>query len=144
MSSKQNQNYKNHIRLVPGYHYLTYGLVGAGLGLTCIWACTVPFSVEISVILILNSIALGFGLFYARLFALRAQDRGIRVEENFRYYVLTGKPLPKELRLGQIIALRFASDEEFVGLVDEAISQNLKSKQIKMAIKNWRGDYHRV
>lgn len=144
MAKHKEQNFSNHIRLVPGYHYLTYGIVGAGLSLTCYWACTIPFSTEITAVLVLNSLALGLGLFYSRLFALRAQDRAIRAEENFRYFILTGKRLPVELRLGQIIALRFASDEEFVELVDEALEQNLKSKQIKMAIKNWRGDYHRV
>jgi hypothetical protein len=81
---------------------------------------------------------------YARSFPLKAQDRAIRAEEGLRYYIMTGKALPKELRIGQIIALRFASDEEYLALLDRAIKENLGSKEIKAAIQHWKGDYHRV
>jgi hypothetical protein len=81
---------------------------------------------------------------YARRFALIAQDRAIRAEENFRYYVLTGKPLDRKLRLGQIIALRFASDEEYPPLAKKAVEENLSPKDIKKSINNWKGDHHRV
>ena len=81
---------------------------------------------------------------YGRAFALRAQDRAIRAEENFRHYLLTGKPLPKELRMSQIIALRFASDEEFPALVQKAIAENLNAKSIKQSINNWKADHNRV
>ena len=77
-------------------------------------------------------------------FALRAQDRAIRAEENFRHFILTGKPLPAELKLGQIIALRFAADEEFVGLVGKAIAEKLSVNDIKKAIQQWRADHHRA
>jgi hypothetical protein len=81
---------------------------------------------------------------YTRRFALKAQDRAIRAEENIRHFILTGKPLDTGLRLRQIIALRFASDEEMPALAQRAITEKLSSKQIKQAIKNWRADYHRV
>jgi hypothetical protein len=48
------------------------------------------------------------------------------------------------LRVSQIIALRFAADEEFPSLVQKALSDNLSNKQIKESISNWRGDYYRV
>ena len=51
---------------------------------------------------------------------------------------------PTELKLNQIIALRFASDEELVTLTERAIKENLTSKEIKMAIKNWKADHNRV
>ena len=57
---------------------------------------------------------------------------------------MTGKLLPTELKMGQIIALRFAGDAEFLALIQKAISENLSSKQIKEQIKNWKGDYYRV
>jgi hypothetical protein len=66
-----------------------------------------------------NSALLGV-FWYTRVFALRAQDRAIRAEENLRYFVLTGKLLPSNLRMGQIIALRFAPNEELIALVDRA------------------------
>ncbi len=81
---------------------------------------------------------------YCRAFALRAQDRAIRAEENFRYFIATGKPLDNRLRMNQIIALRFADDDEFVALAQKAVNENMSSKDIKAAIKKWRADYHRA
>jgi hypothetical protein len=82
--------------------------------------------------------------FHNRSFALKAQDRAIRAEENLRYFILTGNRLNKILTIDQVIALRFASDEEFVELAEKAASQNMKPHEIKRSIKNWRPDYHRA
>lgn len=141
--SKKNQNYKNHIRLVPGYHYFTYTLLILIFAAAALIAAKgkMPF---MGGVFGLTGLALVMITFYARYFALKAQDRAIRAEENFRYFILTGKPLSKNLRLSQIIALRFAPDDEFIALADRAEKENLPSKEIKKAIKNWRGDYHRV
>ena len=81
---------------------------------------------------------------YVRAFPLKAQDRAIRAEESLRYYILTGKSLPATLRMGQIVALRFAPDEEFPGLIERSVRENLTGKEIKSAIKNWKPDYYRV
>jgi hypothetical protein len=83
----------------------------------------------------------------ARLYALKNQDRIIRMEMRQRYYELTGKPLrvlEEKLRLSQLIALRFASDEELIDLINETISKDLRAKEIKMKIKNWQEDKRRV
>jgi hypothetical protein len=64
-----------------------------------------------------------------------------------RYFHLTGKTFDEKeqnLKLGQIIALRFASDEELLGLMDRAIAEKLSNKEVKQQIKNWKGDYIRV
>jgi len=81
---------------------------------------------------------------FSRAFALKAQDRAIRAEENLRHFVLTGKLLDSRLSISQVIALRFASDEELVALSKKAADEKLSNKQIKELIKNWRGDYYRV
>ena len=84
----------------------------------------------------------------SRLQALKAQDRTIRLEERLRYKEILSPDLAKrasEMPTGNIIALRFASDEELPDLVSQVLDGKLNSsKEIKMAIKNWRGDYHRV
>jgi hypothetical protein len=95
-------------------------------------------------LLVLVSVLLLLTLFFTRAFALKAQDRAIRVEENFRYYLLTGKPLSSELKTRQIIGLRFASDEEFPALAEKAVKENMSEDAIKKAIKNWKGDYYRA
>ena len=139
------QNFKNHTRLVPLYHGLSFLLILAGLIGSVINLMHSDASSHYSAaLLVVVFIVLTFLFFFARLFALKAQDRAIRAEENFRFYILTGKPLDKQLRMGQIIALRFASDEEMQALAKRAVDEKLSQKEIKMAIKNWRGDYHRV
>jgi hypothetical protein len=141
----QEQNLKNHSRLVPLYHYFTYLLlltilVGTTLNCTkgnCGASCN-------NLLIGALSFATIFVAYFARSFALKAQDRAIKAEESLRHFAMTGKLLPNELKMGQIIALRFASDEEFLALIQKAISENLSSKQIKLQIKNWKGDYYRV
>ena len=78
-----------------------------------------------------------------RAFPARVQDRAIRAEENLRHYVLTGKLLDPRLKVSQIIALRFADDEEFVELTKRAVEEGLTNDQIKKAIKKWKADHHR-
>ncbi len=80
----------------------------------------------------------------ARVFALKAQDRAIRVEENFRHYLLTGEPLDPRLTTRQVIGLRFAADDEFVTLAKSAAESGTSEKEIKQAIQNWRADDYRV
>ena len=88
--------------------------------------------------------ALWILFWYARTFPLKAQDRAIRAEENLRHLALTGKLLDPSLTIRQIIALRFASDAEFVHLAARAAKDGLSSSEIKRAVQNWRADHHRV
>ena len=83
-------------------------------------------------------------MFLARIFALKAQDRAIRAEENLRHFALTGKLLDSRLTLRQIIGLRFASDGEFVSLAQKAADEKLSADAIKRAIRQWRPDTYRV
>jgi hypothetical protein len=82
--------------------------------------------------------------YFLRAFALKAQDRAIKAEENFRHYLLTGKPLSTDLSMRQIIGLRFASDEEFPALAEKAAKEKLSENDIKKAVKNWKADTYRV
>jgi hypothetical protein len=93
---------------------------------------------------LLAAIALVLIWWYSRAFALKVQNRVIRAEENFRHYVATGKQLDSRLRMGQIIALRFADDEEYLDLIHRTITENLSVEDIKKAIKKWKADHHRA
>jgi len=141
----QEQNFKNHSRLVPAYHGVTALLIIAGLIGSIVNLFHADAQTHYSAaLLVVVFLVLLFLFWYARAFALKAQDRAIRAEENFRHFILTGKPLDKQLRMGQIIALRFASDEELPALAKKAVEEQLSQKQIKEAVKNWRADHHRV
>ena len=139
------QNYNNHSRYIPLWHFITSTAIVALLFGSFInfWKST-PENLYSASLIIVISIILGIIYWYARRFALRAQDRAIRAEESLRYFILTGKPLDNRLRMGQIIALRFASDEELPGLAQKAVEKALRSKSIKKMIKVWRPDNYRV
>ena len=141
------QNYANHTRYDVGYHRILVPV----LLLTFIGSC-VNFGKSLgdheriysaSLILVLSLCAVGIAA-YVRVFPLKAQDRAIRAEENLRHYVLTGKLLDPRLTLKQIVALRFASDEEFPALAARAAQDTLEPKAIKQAVKKWRADEDRV
>lgn len=143
----QEQNFKNHSRYVPLYHFVTFALILAVLIGSVINLNAAISSGEgvysASLITVLAVIVL-LVCWYARAFAIKAQDRAIRAEENFRHFIATGKPFDSRLRMGQIIALRFAGDDEFVALAKKAVDENMPAKAIKMAVKNWKADNNRV
>jgi hypothetical protein len=143
----KRQSYSNHAQVVPMFHYVTLGilqltLIGACVNLYQSWGDHARFySASLLVTLTFGTILIAL---YARAFALRAQDRAIRAEEQLRHFAMTGKLLDPRLTIRQIIGLRFASNEEFVALAQRAADQNLSAKEIKQAVKNWRADLHRV
>lgn len=142
------QNYKNHRHLVPLWHFIVYPAIIAtiiGAGINLYESCKADNENLYSASLIfLISIILLFMAFFSRNFALKAQDRAIRAEENLRFFAITGKLMDSRLTLRQIIALRFASNNELLDLEHRAIEENLSPSQIKKAIKHWRADHHRV
>jgi hypothetical protein len=141
----QTQNCKNHSRYVPLYHFITPTLILAVIigSIVNLIHSSADNRYSASLITVL-SIAVFFVWLFSRTFALKAQDRAIRAEENFRHFILTGKPHNGSLKMNQVIALRFASDEEFPSLAKKALDENLDAKAIKEAIKNWRADHHRA
>ncbi len=140
------QNYKNHSRLVTGYHKVLFGLLFIGFtgSLVNLFKSFNTGNIYSASLLALLFICAFLIFWYMRAFPLKAQDRVIRAEENFRHYILTGKQISSALTIEQIIALRFASDEEFPELAKRAEHENLKGKAIKEAIKSWKGDHYRV
>jgi Family of unknown function (DUF6526) len=141
----KQQTYENHSKIDPVYHY------GIALLTVVTLILSIAFFVKnagtetlLSFIVLFAAVTFVLIVVKLRLYALQVQDRIIRNEENFRYYRLTGKTLDPALTVKQVVALRFAPDEEFPGLVERAAAENLTSKDIKKAVQNWRGDHHRV
>ncbi|MFB9841825.1 DUF6526 family protein [Mucilaginibacter ginsenosidivorans] len=144
---KKTQTYATHKRIVPGFHFLASSLLflGAIAAIVNIFRHPPYTGGFVSAVLLEVMFIAGLLLFwYARQFALRAQDRAIRAEENLRHYVLTGKLLDARLSMAQTIALRFAPDEEFPELAGKAAVENMSSEEIKKAVVQWRADHHRA
>ncbi|HWN88794.1 MAG TPA: DUF6526 family protein [Chitinophagaceae bacterium] len=141
----KEQNFKNHSRYIILWTFITPLILLAILGGSIVNLIHADAHTHYSAALILLiSLVLFIIYWYARVFALKAQDRAIRAEENLRHFMLTGKPLDSRLRMSQIIALRFAPDDEFLSLAKKAVEENLRSKEIKAAIRNWKADHNRV
>lgn len=143
------QNYKNHTRYFPLHHFVVTPFTLIIMAWSLVNLFTVWGTEELSQAW--YSLAIAFVLLLlpviARIYALKSQDRIIRLEMRQRYFELTGKSflkLENKLRLSQIIALRFAGDDELLPLMDKAIKEKLKSKEIKKSIKNWQEDIRRV
>ena len=141
----REQNFRNHSRYIILWTFITPLILVAILGGSIVNLIHADAHTHYSAALILLiSVVLIIIYWYARAFALRAQDRAIRAEENFRHFILTGKTLDSRLRMSQIIALRFAPDDEFPELAKKAIEEKLRSKEIKAAIQKWKADHYRV
>jgi len=139
------QNFKNHAKSVRGFHGVLFlmllSLLGGSINFI---AKATPDQMYLGSLFCLLSVALILMTWYIRIFPLKAQDRAIRAEERLRYYLLAKKPMPEALRISQIIALRFASDQEYLALAQRALEENLSQKEIKAAIQNWKADHYRV
>lgn len=142
------QQYKNHVKYYPLHHFIFYPIV-----LVLFGGCFVKYFSDDEHNLLWLAIAmlflmLGWLSFMVRQhYALINQNRIVRLELRFRYYVLTGKRLEEiehKLSFKQLAALRFAGDDELVQLIDKAVAENLSPDTIKRNIQNWLPDEMRV
>ena len=141
------QNYANHRQTVTAFHRILLPIllltaIGSIVNLVQSWGDHERlYSAALIVVLSCSMMLLAI---LARIFALRAQDRAIRAEENLRHFVLAGKLLDPRLTIRQVIALRFAPDGEFVALAARAAAESMAPNAVKQSVKNWRADTYRV
>ncbi|MDC0303676.1 DUF6526 family protein [Flavobacteriales bacterium] len=141
----KEQNFKNHKSLVLGYHYISFfSIVALLIGSIVYLIQNLNYQLFLSLLLVVGSFSLLIVWHFTRAFAAKAQDRAIKVEENFRHYLITGKPLSDNLTTLQIVGLRFTSDDEFVELAKKAEKENLSQLEIKEAIKKWKPNIYRL
>ena len=143
--SNAPQNLANHRRIDPTYHGVLFLILMVNLVVTLVTLWRHPGSVTAWAFVM----ALGFLLFFFKLrtYALRNQDRLIRLEEQLRLERLLPGELKlriSELRVGQFVGLRFASDEEVGDRMKEALAEDLGTEAIKKRIQVWRPDTFRV
>jgi hypothetical protein len=141
------QSYAKHAKFVPMYHQVLFGLIALTFigSLVNLYQSLGDHSRLYNAALItVLTLAVQILFFFCRIFPLKAQDRAIRAEENLRHFAAAGKLLDPRLTIKQIIALRFASDGEFVDLARRAAEQGLAPDAIKQAVKSWRADNDRL
>jgi hypothetical protein len=143
--AQDTQSLKNHTRFDPAFHFF---LVPLGLF----------FLIDQIVVLVRNpgwntgvhvvaAVWANVAVFLIRIYALKVQDRVIRLEEQLRLKGLLPAVLQGrigELTEDQLVGLRFASDGEVAGLAQKTLEGKWTRKQIKEAIQTWRPDYWRV
>ena len=144
--AERAQSYKSHRRYIPIYHFFVLPVIGINAIVEIVRLVRAPTLYQAW--LVLFAVALAIFVNVPRFMAARVQDRVIRLEERIRL----GRLLPAEmhgkieqLRPSQLVALRFASDEELPGLARRVFDGELaKADEIKKEIKTWRPDYLRM
>ncbi len=144
----ENQNYKNHVRYYTQHHFIFYPITIFLFGI-CVYEAYSYDEHKFLWLMLAAVIALiGWLSFMVRQhYALGNQNRIVRLEVRFRYYRLTQKnleDLEQQLSLKQLLALRFASDEELVALIDRTIKERLSADEIKRSVKKWVPDHMRA
>lgn len=141
------QNFANHVRWVPGYHFFVMPVTALNFGWSIYRLKVASFSLDAFVGVLVAAALVALTL-YARLFALAVQNRVIRLEERMRLERLLPEDLKQriqEFRCHQLIAMRFASDAELPALARKVLTDNIQEgKTIKRMVQNWRADYLRA
>jgi hypothetical protein len=145
MAEKTPQNFANHTRWDPPFHFFTL------LVFAITWIVSVVVLVRhpcfYSAWGVVLATATAIAVVKIRNYPLKVQDRVIRLEERLRLATLLPESQRSQiakLTEDQLIGLRFASDEEVAALVQRSVSENLSRSDIKKAVKTWRPDYWRV
>lgn len=142
------QNYKNHIRFYPPHHFVFYPVMMALLAFSIYTAINDDLNQKLWVFISIILFVIGWLAFMLRQhYALVLQNRIVRGELRYRYFVITGtrfEPMEQLLNEGQLFALRFAPDAELPNLTQRAVAEKLSADAIKKAIVNWFPDHQRV
>jgi hypothetical protein len=145
MAEKVPQSLANHARFDPPFHFFILPVFAITVIIAIVQLFRHP--TLLSAWLVVFMFAAMTAVFKIRIYALKVQDRIIRLEERLRLAILVDKPLRTrivELSESQLIALRFASDAELPALTARALSEKLSRAEIKKAVTQWRPDYWRV
>ena len=142
MAEKVPQSFSHHARYDPPFHFFVLPVFAISVIAVLVQLVMHP-SLQAAWLLVFI-LAATVAVVKARTYALRVQDRVIRLEERLRLAILVDKPLRAhivELTESQLVGLRFASDAELPALAARALSEKLSKAEIKKAITQWRPDY---
>jgi len=141
------QDLKTHPRYVPGFHFFLAGILTVNLIWSIVHLAKAGLSFETAWAVVM-AVAFGQFFYYTRLFATRNQDRIIRLEMRLRLRDALPADLQArigELSTGQLIALRFAGDQELPDLVRRVLAERIGERSsIKAMVRDWQPDFQRV
>ena len=146
MAQQTPQTFENHVRMLPAYHYVAIPLIALNFFVTLYqavvhfsWANLMAFGLAVALVLL---------SLLVRVMAITVQDRVIRLEETLRMRALLPadlQPRIGEFSVKQLVALRFAGDDELPDLARKVLEEKIvDQKAIKQAVRHWRADYLRV
>jgi hypothetical protein len=145
MAEPSPQTLANHVRIDPPFHYFVLPVLAISWILSVVFLVRHPGFLHFWILVFDTAVIVA--VVRSRQYALKVQDRVIRLEERERLAMLVPDSLRPQIAKfseAQLIALRFASDQEIPALVERTLSENLSRKNIKKAVKYWRPDYWRV
>ncbi len=146
MAETKQQSFANHTRVDPPYQFFLAPVALINVIATIVHLVRAPSL--LSAWLLVLALAGVVAVIKLRTYPLKAQDRVIRLEERLRLAALLSDPAARakilELSEAQLVALRFAPDDELPALADQALSNHLAPKEIKRKIRNWRADHFRI
>ncbi|WP_163399078.1 DUF6526 family protein [Flavobacterium fluviatile] len=141
------QSYQNHIRFYSPHHFIYYPVLIVFLALSIYFTFTTTQQLIWGFIAVLFIFLFCLAYMLRQHYALTLQNRIIKLELRYRYFALSGnrfESIEHKFTDDQLFAFRFAPDNEFLGLIERALEENLDGDAIKKEIKYWKGDYNRV
>lgn len=135
------QSYANHVRR-PRTWSAAFLFAVIALALLLVEVVREPSAQGVALALL--GVAVILAISAQRMVAVRLQDRIIRMEMRLRLSALGRTTELQRLTLGQLVALRFASDGELPALVERTLAENLTADAIKRAVRDWQADLVRV
>ena len=140
------QSAQSHAAWTPIFHFIATPITMIAFFSFAVHAFREPN--RMNILWAVYAFGIAVGVFASRIMALKVQDRLIRLEMRLRLKeVLPAALFARfhELRVKQLIALRFASDAEMASLVERTLKGEFAGqKEIKAAIKDWQSDYLRA
>ncbi|WP_163395134.1 DUF6526 family protein [Flavobacterium limi] len=141
------QSYNNHVRFYPPHHFIYYPVLIAFMSASIYFMFTTADKLLWGFITVIFIFLFCLAFMLRQHYALILQNRIVKLELRYRYFVLTGtrfETIEYKFTDDQLFSLRFAPDSEFLTLIEQALKENLSGDAIKQKIKHWKGDYNRV
>jgi hypothetical protein len=143
----EKQSFKNHVRYYWPHHFVYYPIILSFLAFSVYFTFTTEDQLIWTFISAIFVVLFCLAFMMRQHYALTLQNRIVRLELRYRYFSLNGQRLEDfehQLNDDQLFAIRFAPDDELLGLIERTLREDFSGIETKKAINHWKGDYERV